>query len=148
MAKKKNSPFIDFINRLTTISSMLMLIIAILVTLWISWIIISVYVFSMDNNWAGLSMDHWIIVGIGLITLFIIITLIQNLIPFFIARKKDKEAHKPTFYQGKRVYEFTFPIESKGGIYSRTYISIDDKNLVNFRYQMILPDDLWKKKTL
>ena len=100
----------------------------------------------MDNNWAGLAMDHWILVGIGLISLFIIITLIQNLFPLLLAwTKVPKEKRKPIFYHGKRVHDFTFPTESKGGIYSRTYMNIDDKNLVNFRYQMIPPDDLWKQ---
>lgn len=147
MARVKLPPLQAYFTRLTSNLSVLMIFIAILVTLWISIIIISVYFLGMDNNWAGLAMDHWIMVGIGLITLFIIITLIQNLVPMLLITAKEREKRKPIYYNGKRVHDFTFPIESKGGVYSRTYIAIDDKNLVNFRYQMIQPDDLWKQKS-
>jgi len=144
MVQTKFPPIVAYLKRLTTNIALLMIFIAILVTLWISLVIISVYFFGMDNNWAGLAMDHWILVGIGLIALFIIITFIQNLVPILLLKaKRPKEKRKPIFYHGKRLYDFTFPIESKGGIYSRTYISIDDKNLVNFRYQMIPPDNIW-----
>jgi len=148
MAKKKISAIIDYIKGLTTNIAMFMMIIAILLVLWISLVIISVYFLGLDNNWAGLTMDHWILVGIALILLFIIITLIQNLIPYFLSRTKvPKEKRKQQVYQGKRIYDFTFPFDSKGGIFSRTYISIDDKNLLNFRFQMIPPEELWKTKT-
>ena len=149
MARAQKSSLHAVFKRLTANPSILMVTIAILATLWISLVIISVYFFGMANNWAGLVMDHWILVGIGLVTLFIIITLILNIPPIFIARQKiSREKRKPIFYQGKRIYEYTFPPQSQGGIFSRTYITIDDKNIVNFRYQMISPDQLWPKKTI
>ena len=149
MAQLQIPPVLAYLKRLTINLSFLMITIAILVTLWISLVIISVYFFSMANNWAGLAMDHWVLVGIGLLTSFIIITLILNLFPIFMARQEiTRKKRKPKFYQGKRVHEFTFPPQSKGGIFSRTYIPIDDNNIVNFRYQMISPDQLWPKKTI
>jgi hypothetical protein len=149
MARLQIPPIQAYLKRLTTNLNLLMITIAILVTLWISLIIISVYFFGMANNWAGLAMDHWVLVGIGLLTFFIIITLLLNLLPILIARQKiSRKKRKPIFYQGKRVHEYTFPPQSQGGIFSRTYISIDDNNIVNFRYQMISPDQLWPKKTI
>ena len=149
MTRLQMPSIVAYLKRLTTRLNFLMITIAILVTLWISLVIISVYFFGMASNWAGLAMDHWILVGIGLITIFIIISLILNIPPIFIARQKiSREKRKPIFYQGKMVYEYTFPPQSKGGIYSRTYIPIDDKKIVNFRYQMISPDQLWPKKSI
>jgi hypothetical protein len=147
MEKLKIPPITAYLKQFTTNLNLLLIMIAILVTLWISLVIIGVYSLGLNNNWAGLTIDQWLYVGIGLISLFIIITIILNFLPIITMKlKAPKEKRKPTFYHGKRVHEFTFPIESKGGVYSRTYINIDDKNLVNFRYQMIHPEDLWKPK--
>jgi hypothetical protein len=149
MVQSQRSPIGAKLKRLTKSPHVLMVTIAIIVTLWISLVIIGIYFFGRANNWAGLSMDHWVLVGISLIILFIIITIVTNILPIFKARQKIyREKQKPIFYQGKRLHEYTFPPHSEGGIFSRTYISIDDKNILNFRYQMISSDQLWPKKTI
>jgi hypothetical protein len=34
-------------------------------------------------------------------------------------------------------------MDAKGGIFSKTYIIIDEDRVLNIRYQMIPPNDLW-----
>ena len=149
MVQSQRSPIGAKLKRLIKSPPFLMVTIAIIITLWISLVIISIYFFGRANNWAGLSMDHWILIGISLIILFIIITIGTNILPIIKARQKiHREKQKPKFYQGKRIHEYTFPPQSEGGIFSRTYISIDDKNILNFRYQMISSDQLWPKKAI
>ena len=53
---------------------------------------------------------------------------------------------QPVSYEGKQLCIYTHPELSKGGIFSKTYISLDDKNLLKVRILMIPPEDLWCKK--
>jgi hypothetical protein len=52
----------------------------------------------------------------------------------------------PDYIHGKRLYIYTNPSDSKGGIYSKTYIKIDENNVLRIRNLMIPPDELWNKK--
>ena len=66
--------------------------------------------------------------------------------PTIKKKKIEKEKSKPIFYKGKRIHTYTLPIGSKGGLFSKTYVRIDEKNILNLRFQMISPNDLWQKK--
>jgi hypothetical protein len=61
------------------------------------------------------------------------------------ARKK-KEVTPAQFIKGKRVHNFTIPTGAKGGIFSKTYIKIDDYSVLDLRYQITPPYELWGKK--
>ena len=140
-------PFLDLIqsNKMLFVT-VLMILLAVIVASWVGIVVIGVFYLGMANDWAGLSMEHWLLFGIGLLVIFIMITLIIHLLPIIQKMMiENKIRKKPVLYKGKKVYEFTFPRGSDGGIYTRTYISVDDKDIINFRYQMVGSDELWKK---
>ena len=58
----------------------------------------------------------------------------------------EKEETKPLYYKGKKLHAYTFPVDSKGGIFSKTHIKIDENNILNLRIQMIPPKELWERK--
>jgi hypothetical protein len=99
------------------------------------------------HNWAGLNLEEWIIVVSALIAIFIIIQLI--LYKRFTAAKyivKTTDKSGPNFIDGKRVINFTYPKGMEGGIFSKTYLNIDDKTILRLRTLMIPPEDLWGGK--
>ena len=50
------------------------------------------------------------------------------------------------YLDGKKVYEYTFPKNNRGGVYSKTYVKIDDSFLLRVRNQMISAEILWPDK--
>ena len=123
------------------------LLIAVIYFIWTVFVIISIYFLEMGYRWALLSIVEWIYLGCFLIGFFIALELI-----FFIhyrSAKKirwEEEKPQPLFYKGKRLHIYTHPEGSKGGIFSKTHVKIDENNILNLRTQMILPDGLWGKK--
>jgi len=83
-----------------------------------------------------------------LVTFFIILELLA-IFHYLLAKrgKKKAEAPQPVSMKGKQVHIFTLPMGAKGGVYSKTFIKIDEINVLNLRYQIIPPNDLWQKKT-
>ena len=49
---------------------------------------------------------------------------------------------------GKKVYIFTFPKGAEGGVFSKTYIEIDKKNILRLRSLIVPPDELWGNKEI
>jgi len=126
--------------------SKILLILAMFYFIWIIIIIISVYFLGIYRL-AFLTMDQWIISGIGLIGMFFVLNVIFILHHYLVKRKRiESQKPKSLMFKGKKLHIFTFPINSKGGIFSKTYIQIDDNNIINFRFQMIQPNDLWDRK--
>lgn len=126
--------------------SKIMLILAIFYTIWITIIVISVYFLGIYKL-AFLTMDQWIISGIGLIGVFVGLDLIFILHHFLVKKKRiESKRPKPLMLKGKKLHIFTLPMNSKGGIFSKTYIEIDENNILNLRFQMIQPNDLWNRK--
>ncbi|MCK4364732.1 MAG: hypothetical protein KAW45_01640 [Thermoplasmatales archaeon] len=125
-----------------SILTKLFLIISILLIIWI--IIVFAGVSSLGYNWAGLSLDGWIITLCALFGFFIILELI-----FYSHYKsiKDKrvelEKPKPEFMSGRRVYVYTHPEGKEGGIFSKTYVEIDEHRVLRLRSLMIPPEELW-----
>lgn len=134
-------------QRLLKISKLIFLII-IIYSLWIALLVISVYFLKFADNWAALTVEQWIISAIVLISIAIVLDII--LITLFILSEKKhqqlKKQKQPTYLEGKQVHNYTIPTNAKGGIFSKTYIIIDEKHILNLRYQMILPYDLWGQK--
>ena len=98
------------------------------------------------HNWALFGIDTWIIALCAIFGFFIILELIF-FFHFLSVRNKTIELQKPKkeFIDGKRVYVFTYPKGKEGGIFSKTYIEIDDDNILRLRSLMIPPKDLWGK---
>lgn len=134
-------------QRLLKVLKLIFLIIMIYV-LWIALLIISVYFFKFADNWAVLTVEQWIISAIVLISIAIVLDIIL-IILFILSEKKHQRLNKqkqPTNLEGKEVHNYTIPTNSKGGIFSKTYIIIDENHILNLRYQMIPPYDLWGQK--
>jgi membrane protein YdbS with pleckstrin-like domain len=121
--------------------------IAIIYSFWILFLIMSVYFLGFGNKWAGLSMNQWITVSIGFFSFLILVELLFVANMYRVKKRRlERERPKPLFFKGKRVHTVTLPLHCKGGIFSKTYIRIDDESILNLRFQMIPPHELWGKK--
>ena len=98
---------------------------------------------EMDPLWAYLSLDNWVLLVTVIILIFAIIEIIYYLIKI---RSSDRilefKEVGPEEKYGKKIYNFTSPKDSKGGVYSKTYIKIDDESYLKFRHQMIPPEKI------
>jgi hypothetical protein len=123
----------------------------ILYSLWIAILIMGVYFLELGNKWAILTMEQWILSAIALISIAIGLEVVL-LVQYTLSRKKQREQLEPKkqkqreYVQGKQVHSYTIPLDAKGGIYSKTYVLIDDDRVLNIRYQMIPPNDLWGRQ--
>lgn len=132
-------------HRYLRITKLFFLLISIYL-LWISVILIGTYFLQLEYKWAVLTIEQWILSAIFLICIVIGFEFIILLIYFISKKRHLTPKHKKVkFIQGKKVYSYTLPITAKGGIFSKTYIMIDEKRVLNLRYQMIPPQDLWGK---
>jgi len=126
-------------------ASKIFFFITVLYCLWIAIVIIGVYFLKLGNKWAILTMDQWILSAIALISIAIGLEVVL-LLHFLLSQRKllpPKKKTQKEYVQGKEVHSFTIPIDAKGGIFSKTYILIDENRVLNLRYQMIPPNDLW-----
>ena len=134
-------------QRLLKASKLIFLIIMIY-SLWIALLIISVYYLEFEKEWAILTLEQWILSAIILISIAIGLEIIL-IILFILSKKKQLQLEKqkqPIYLEGKQVHNYTIPVNAKGGIFSKTYILIDQKRVLNLRYQMIPPYDLLGQK--
>jgi len=129
------------------ILSILFLLLGIISFLWVIMVYSGILILDYDHNWAVLNLEEWIIVASVIIAIFIIIQLILYK-RFSVAQYKTKVAEKPKkdFIDGKRVINYTYPKGMEGGIFSKTYLNIDEKTILRLRAQMIPPEDLWGEK--
>ncbi len=123
-------------------------IITLIYSLWIVLLISGVYFLQLGNTWAVLTIEQWLLSAIVLICIFIVLEVI--LVSQYLLVKKEhfwpKKRTQKEYIQGKRVYRYTIPPDAKGGIFSKTYILIDENRILNLRYQMITPNNLWEQK--
>ncbi|EMR74767.1 hypothetical protein MBGDF03_01214 [Thermoplasmatales archaeon SCGC AB-540-F20] len=127
-------------------ASKIMIILAVIYSLWITFLIMGVYFLGIYKL-ALLTMDQWIISGIILLGVFVGLNVIFILHHYMVKRKRiESEKPKPLSFKGKKLHIYTLPTNSKGGIYSKTFVKIDGDNILNFRIQMISPYELWGKK--
>ncbi len=122
----------------------LFLIVTILLILSVVIVFSGVAYFESGYNWALLNLDGWIILSCAFFILFTILILI------FISHLKsvrnkiiDLEKPKPEFLNGKLVYVYTHPVGKEGGLFSKTYIEIDEHNVLRLRTLMIPPEEVW-----
>jgi hypothetical protein len=120
----------------------------VLFTLWVAIVIMGVYFLELGSKWAILSMEQWILSAIALISIAIILEILL-LLQYMLSRRRiltdlePKTQKHVEYVQGKQVHIFTVPLDAKGGIFSKTYILLDNERVLNIRYQMIPPNDLW-----
>lgn len=135
--------------------SKVFIFITILFIIWVVIIALRIYLFELDYNWALLSLNNWVYICCLLIGFFIILDVLF----YFhynaardkrLIQEKDKrliqEQPKPRFYRSKRLYHYTHPKGTEGGIYSKTYIKIDENSVLRLRTLMTPLGPLWGKK--
>ena len=121
----------------------LFFIISIILIFWFFIVVFGSSV-GMGYNWALFDIEMWSYIVIVVLFLLIIIDII---ILFPLIKKKNGQ---DTSFQesmeesidGKKIIVFTNPENAKGGIFSKTYITIDDTSVLRLRELMIPPEDL------
>lgn len=133
------------LDRYSLLSKILILI-SIILVIWVVIVIIGTVVLGYSYNWAGLTLDTWMIVISTLLLIFIILNIVFY---YHFSSVRDKrvemEKPKPEFIDGKHVHVFTSPKGVEGGIFSKTYITIDDHNILRLRTLIIPPEELWSQ---
>jgi hypothetical protein len=126
--------------------SKLFIFLSLFLLIWIIILFIGI-VFEYGHTWAALSFNGWILFVSILFVIFIILELVFYFHFSSVFEKRIKlEKPKPEFINGKKVYIFTYPEGMDGGIFSKTYIQIDENTVLRLRNLMIPPEDLWQKK--
>ena len=127
--------------------SKLFLITSILFIIWILFVAMGAFILEMGPNWALLNLENWITAWCVLTVIFIILEVVFY---FQYTSKVDKrvESKEPEseFLHGKRLYVYTHPAGTEGGIFSKTYISIDENNVLRLRGLIVPPNEVWNKK--
>ena len=126
--------------------SKILVLLAVIYLIWTVFNIISVYFLEFGNKWSALTMDQWILSSIIFFSICIGLVLLFILHHYIIKKRRiESEKPKPVFYKGKRLYIHTLPDRSKGGIFSKTFVKIDEDTILSLRFQMIPPINLWGK---
>ena len=128
----------------------LFLIISVLLLMWIVILISGVSYLELDPDWAGISISTWLLIISVLFGVFIIIDIVMYMSPTIFMKGEFQEfiSTEPSseYLDGMKVYEYTYPKEKKGGLFSKTYIKVDDSTLIRVRNQMIPAEVLWPNK--
>lgn len=134
----------DKLSKRYSLFSKLILLIAILLIICVVFVFIGITSLGYGHDWALLNLEGWIIALSVLFVIFIIFELIFYS-HFSSVRNKRIELKKPKkeFINGKRVIVFTYPKGKEGGIFSKTYIDIDEHSVLRLRSLMIPPEELW-----
>ena len=127
--------------------SKIFLLLGFILVFWAIIVFLGARVLNYGYDWAGLSVQDWIIVISTVIIIFILLIIIFY-IHYVSVKKKIVEIKPPKIevYAGKKVHVFTHPEKMEGGIFSKTYIEIDDENILRLRDLMLPPEKLWGKK--
>ena len=137
---------VDAVRRRYLTLTKLFLIITILFLLWVVVVGMGIWILELGPDWALLGLETWIFIWCGLIALFIVCELLFYALYTSKARMAPEEPPVEAEYlHGKRVYVFTFPPGVQGGIFSKTYITVDQQTVLRLRTLMIPPGTAWKE---
>ncbi len=121
----------------------LFLLLTIIFIIIVAIVIFGIFIFGAGHNWALISLDAWLISVAVIILIFILLNIIFYFHFTSLQKKRiDLEKPKPEYIDGKRVYIYTFPTGKAGGIFSKTYIEIDNHSILRLRTLMIPPNEL------
>ena len=119
------------------------LIITVLLIILIVLSAIGIIFLGLGTNWILISFEDWMVGLSVLLGIFILLEIIL-FIHYSLVRRKRLKIEKPTdeFIEGKKVYDITVPKDTDGGVYSKTYIEIDNYGILRLKYLMIPPEEL------
>lgn len=147
--QETQTDLIEFQNRIRKKYSRLSLVIFILGIIFILWafiVFLGIYIWNYSNDWALISFENWIIVVSAIIVIFILIEIAFYSRFSSLKRRKTLDKKPAEFINGKKVLIYTHPKGIEGGIFSKTYIEIDERNVLRLRTLMIPPGELWGKR--
>ena len=114
--------------------------------MWIVIVLSAVSLLDFDPDWTGLSLSLWLLVISVLFGIFIIIDILMYSSPSLFVKGDIQEFSanlSDEYLDGMKVFQYTFPKNRTGGIFSKTYVKIDGSNLLRIRNQMITAESLW-----
>lgn len=128
----------------------LFLILAVVFSMWIVLVLSGQLFLQYDHAWTGLPLSFWLVLISLLFGVFIIIDIFIYAKPtfFFTTTTSIEQPQITTPFEvkhGKQIYEYTSPKKAKGGLFSKTYIPIDDTTVIRVRHQIISENKLWGK---
>ena len=122
-------------------------VISILYFVWIGFVFVSIFVFGISYNWAILTFDLWVYVGLALFSFFIVVEVVLLVYYWSIVRKKafrmplfkpvKEEIKTEEVSEGKKIIIYTCPKETEGGVYSSSYINISDDMTLKLRQMLV-----------
>ncbi len=123
----------------------ILLIIYFVIILWVLVVAAGTYTLNLGYSWAALPFELWMYSLSAVIAFFIFLQIILVL-RYKIIEKKQKEsaAPKPEYYDGYKIVTYTCPKQADAGFFGRTYIRINDKQLLRLRTLIIPADELWE----
>ena len=124
----------------------LFIVVSFLFLVWILIISMGIIIFKFDPKWALLSLDTWIYTAGFFILFFIFLELMFYFWYNNGNHKIEGEKTNQKYIDDKKLYVYTYPKEAKGGIFSKTYVLIDENSVLNLRCLMISPGELWNQK--
>jgi hypothetical protein len=127
----------------------LFLIISIILIMWIVIVLSGVSILDFEPDWAGLSVSLWLLVISLLFAVFIIIDILMYVSPSLFVKGNIQDFSiddSEEYLDGMKVVQYTFPRNESGGIFSKTYIKLNDNTLLRIRNQMIPAESLWPEE--
>ncbi|MFO8077542.1 MAG: hypothetical protein R6U21_02720 [Thermoplasmatota archaeon] len=120
--------------------------------MWIVIVASGSMILGLGSSWAGLSLGLWALLVSALVGIFIVLDIVFLINPNLGMVSSDEfgrptEMKVPEYRDGKRIYEFTFPNQAKGGLFSKIYLQVDDTFLIRIRNQMFSADELWSDQS-
>lgn len=113
--------------------------------MWIVLILSGELFLEGSLNWTVFPLSTWLLAISIIFGIFIIIDTILYAYPKqIIYAETFSETHRmPSLVdikEGKEIYDYKFPKNVVGGLFSKTFIPIDDKTVLRLRHQLISED--------
>ena len=97
--------------------SKLFVLITILLIIPILVVFLGIIIYENAYNWAGLSLEGWILGVCLIVSIFIILELVLYYHYNSVKNKRiELEKPKPEFIDGRRIFVYTYPKGVEGGI--------------------------------
>ena len=123
-------------------------VLGMIVVLWAGLVFSGILFWGYSYDWAGFNLDTWLLIDSIILSILIITELALYFRYSNIEEKKiEIEKPKPEFINGRKVHAFTYPKGVDGGVFSKTYVELDEHNVLRLRALMVHPNELWGNTT-
>lgn len=98
---------------------------------------------GLGTNWFLFNFEGWIFGVLVVIGAFVLLEILFFLHFFLYRRKRIRlEQPQPEYIDGKIIIDITFPKGIDGGVFSKTYVEIDNNSILRLRNLMVPPDEI------